>query len=433
MKKYAILAFAALLAVAFVAPAFALENQFGGYWRTRFIYQNEFDADDDVDDNNKFVDTRTRLYYTAKINDNLKLVNRFEMDARWGNPAGGADYGDIGADGIAVEVKHSHAIFNIGNLETRVGVQAYYLLGGNIVDNDASGIVAIYKATEGIYLGASWLKSYEGGIGNNNGDVDTYTFTPTIYLSKEFKIQPSITWLYSQNADNAYGLGLGAVNGFALPLVEEISAWVLGLDVRGTWENFGLFFMGGYQTGSADQDVLDDVDLAGYMFNLGGNVKLGPVDLRGEFAYYSGDDDDPFDVTDDEADMWVITSLTSHYWSEILGYGIFDNTSPMDNFWLSADRPSNVWWANVGATIKPMDKLKVAVDLWYAEFNEEDWYGLQDSDLGTELDVVVTYQLVEGLNLDVVGAYLWAGDALTEFAGDDADPFEVGARLSLSF
>jgi hypothetical protein len=437
MKKYAILTLAALLAVVFVAPAFALENQFGGYWRTRFIYQNEFDADDDNDDNNKFVDTRTRLYYTAKINDNLKLVNRFEMDARWGNFAGGADYGDVGADGIAVEVKHSHAIFNIGNLETRVGVQGYYLLGGNIVDNDASGIVAIYKAADWLYLGASWLKSWEGNntgavTGNNNEDADSYTFTPTVFLSKEIKLQPSVTYLYSSNASNAFGAGLGAANGLATPFVDDIGAWVLGLDARATYENFGLFFMGGYQTGYVHQAQVtgnEDLDLQGWFVNVGGNVGLGPVDLRAEAAYYSGDDD----IVDDDAEMWVVTNLTSHYWSELLGYGIFDNTSPMEQFWGLADRPTNVWWGNVGVTIKPMAKLKVAVDLWYAEFVEEEQYGLDDADLGLEADVVVTYQLVEGLNLDLVGAYLWAGDALTDGIDDDADPFELGARLSLSF
>ena len=31
-------------------------------------------------------DTRTRLYYTAKINDNLKLVNKFEYGRPMGPP-----------------------------------------------------------------------------------------------------------------------------------------------------------------------------------------------------------------------------------------------------------------------------------------------------------------------------------------------------------
>ena len=54
--------------------------------------------------------------------------------------------------------------------------------------------------------------------------------------------------------------------------------------------------------------------------------------------------------------------------------------------------------------------------------------GEEEDELGTEVDLKITYELVEGLNLDVVGAYLFAGDA----TGED-DPIEVGSRLSLSF
>ena len=42
MKKFAILAIAALLVVAFTVPAAAFENQFGGYWRTRFYINKKF-------------------------------------------------------------------------------------------------------------------------------------------------------------------------------------------------------------------------------------------------------------------------------------------------------------------------------------------------------------------------------------------------------
>ena len=45
----------------------------------------------------------------------------------------------------------------------------------------------------------------------------------------------------------------------------------------------------------------------------------------------------------------------------------------------------------------------------------------------------VTYQLVEGLNLDLIGAYLWAGDATSTDGNNDEDPYEFGAQLSLSF
>ena len=41
---------------------------------------------------------------------------------------------------------------------------------------------------------------------------------------------------------------------------------------------------------------------------------------------------------------------------------------------------------------------------------------LGNSDLGFEIDLVVTYELIDGLNLDLVGAYLFADDATTQVA-----------------
>ena len=75
--------------------------------------------------------------------------------------------------------------------------------------------------------------------------------------------------------------------------------------------------------------------------------------------------------------------------------------------------------------------MKLVFDVWYAALAEDDANG--ETDLGIEFDAKMTYQLVEGLNLDVVGAYLLAGDATTGKASNDADPFELGSRLSLSF
>ena len=45
MRKLLVLGLAALLVVAFTLPASALENKFGGYWRTRFFSQNDFAGD----------------------------------------------------------------------------------------------------------------------------------------------------------------------------------------------------------------------------------------------------------------------------------------------------------------------------------------------------------------------------------------------------
>jgi hypothetical protein len=130
MKKFAIISLAALLVVAFTMPAAAFENEFGGYWRTRAYTLQNFNGSEPGGDegNTSLVDTRTRLYYTAKFSDNFKFVNKFEMDAVWGgdvNPNNALrDYGDIGADGIAVEVKNSYVDFDMGPVNTKSASRA---------------------------------------------------------------------------------------------------------------------------------------------------------------------------------------------------------------------------------------------------------------------------------------------------------------------
>ena len=115
-----------------------------------------------------------------------------------------------------------------------------------------------------------------------------------------------------------------------------------------------------------------------------------------------------------------------------MGLGTFDNTVPagVPN---GGGNVGNLTAGGLGVTFKPMDKLSITADVWYAELTEDNVFG--ENELGTELDVKVTYQLVEGLNLDLIGAYLWAGDAIDGNAdgNNDEDPYEFGARLSLSF
>ena len=87
MKKIFIAAFIAIVGIAFTAPAFAIEHEFGGYWRTRMYTQRNFDGSDSTTDtgldfsngnldqetDSTQTDTRSRIYYTAVLNDNLKF------------------------------------------------------------------------------------------------------------------------------------------------------------------------------------------------------------------------------------------------------------------------------------------------------------------------------------------------------------------------
>ncbi len=466
MKKLSILALAAILVIFFTVPASALENEFGGYWRTRYFsqkYFSGFDRGDDInaaeeasDDTIERADTRTRLYYTAKINDNLKLVNKFEMDAVFGDQSDAtSNYGDVGADGIAVEVKNSYADFNLGPVNVTAGVQPYSLFRDFQISDDASGIIARWKAMDNFILAGSWLKAIEGGEGDlENEDVDVYTITGAFWFNENISLKPSISTTYSDelNADTLSTLLLFSSPASA-PFVDtttnagEAYLVTYGADFDMTFDKWGLWATAYGQTGEVEDVNLtalagggdEDFDISAFLFAVGGNVGFGEVGFLGdfglhsEFFYASGDDSDDGDWDDDEFEA-VVNPLGSYYWSEIMGKGIFDNDAPSGQ---PSDIVTNIWAFNLGIDMKPLDKLKIALDWWYAELAEEEQNITQDEDeLGHELNMVVTYELVDGLNLDLVGAYLWADDAITvseNQSTNEEDPYEYGVRLSLSF
>jgi outer membrane protein W len=108
-----------------------------------------------------------------------------------------------------------------------------------------------------------------------------------------------------------------------------------------------------------------------------------------------------------------------------MGYGIVDNQVSNNS---CADKISNIMALNIGASMSPMEKLTLGADIWYAALAEDDAAG--EDYLGTELDLSASYAIMDNLNLDVVAAYLFAGDAT---GGGDEDPMQLAAQLSLSF
>jgi len=464
MKKFTVLMLAALLVVAFAMPASALENIFGGYWRTRMFQQRNFDGDQIDNLDKSLVDTRTKLYYTAKLNDNLKLVNKFEMDTTWGQAENGAvGYGDVGADGVNIEIKNTYADFNVGPVNFLVGVQGFVLARGFLSDDDASGIKAIWKVNDGLYLPFIWKKNIEGGTGQNavtgndlnDEDIDSYVFAPIIYLSKDVKINPYYVFMHSRNALQLTGYGNVFdnlnVNVFGLDVdakMGAVSVWFTGIKQFGSlgiYNGIAPATLGAFNAalpypGKSKGNLVasDEIDLEGYLFALGGKFDLGKADIHAQAFYASGDDGAAY--SDKEFNAFFTATSNSYYWAEIMGLGTFDIAASNG---ACGDKISNTMAANIGVTVKPMDKLTITADLWYAKLVEENVYG--EDYLGTEVDLKVSYKLVEGLTLDIVGAYLFAGDATerprytaTYTAGggngkNETNPFEFGTQLSLSF
>jgi hypothetical protein len=397
MKKFAVVLFVALLGLALTVPASALEHQFGGYWRVRMYNNTDFDGvDNDVSRDKELqqADTRTRLYYTAIINENLKFVNKFEMDAVWGDSS---SYGDIGADGVNVEVKNSYVDFNLGPANAKIGTQGAALHRGFLFDDDFSGVVVGVAGLTAVYV-----KAIEAGDGS--GDDDQVYRVSYDIGGDAFKIAPSIT--YDDQADGD-------------------SAWFLGVDADGNAGALGYWATLIYEGGEYGVNT----DRSAFLVDLGVSVGLSDaLGIHAEAFYATGDDD----ATDDEDNAFAgfggNGAGQSKYWGEIMGYGLIDADVSNGS---CADKISNILAANLGVSFGVTEKLTLGADIWWAQLAEDDANG--EKDLGTEIDLSAGYTIVEGLKLDMVAAYLLAGDATTGGVADDANPFELGAQFSISF
>ena len=419
MKKFAVVLFAAAMVLAFALPASAIEHKFGGYFRWVGASYNNLSGQDKVDVTGsagdlQLMDSRTRLYYTAKFSDDFKFVNKFEIDWTYGGPDGG---GDIGTDGKIFEVKNSYLDFNYWNdLNFKIGLQGTSFGRGAVFDDDFAGIMASYvQPGRKLIVPFVWIKAIEGGIGINANkmDVDGFGLNP-FWRTGNWVINPFGLLWYS---DNATELDSD---------IDDLTIYYLGLSVDYKFKNgsaWGSFIYQGGETEDATTRATTDV--SAYAFMVGGDTNVGPVGLSAQFNWFSGDDD-PLDG--DRNDYFILEGPGYNNTSELLGKGFLFSQRPAEGIW---DDPNNVWMIGGAAKYNIVKSLQLKADLWYSELVEEKIIGGSKS-LGTEVDLKVTWKMVNKLKLEAVGAYLFAGDGF--YDGTNAkDPWELGARLSLSF
>jgi hypothetical protein len=451
MKKLSVVLVAAIMVLALTMPAAAFENEFGGYWRTRAFTDIGFSGEDKVNGQDiNAVDTRTRLFYTAKFSENLKFINKFEFNAMWGQNGG---YGQVGADNSGADtfrVKNSYVDFKLAEQRFTVGVQGFTLARGYLFDDDASGIKAIFKVNDAVYLPFIYIKAYEGGAGRITGagaksasdfDVSAYVFYPTIYLNKENTLKPHVSYMASENVSLAKGKNQPLAS---IPGASKLDLWSAGLEYDGKIGIFDLGATGLYQFGDVTVPMAlynnhDKLTVSAYLFDLFGGVNLGPANIHVKGIYASGNGkDDPAKSGDFNAILNPGTKDTngaSYYWAEIMGDGLIDNQTPAG---APGDKISNVIIGNLGASYKVLPTLKFSADLWYAKTAEDVYLKTikeYKGDLGTELDLVASYTIVDNLKIDLIGAYLWAGDVITKnsSATGNTNPIELATMLSLAF
>lgn len=214
-----------------------------------------------------------------------------------------------------------------------------------------------------------------------------------------------------------------------------------------------------------------------YTFNLGGFYTTGQKarDQRVYIYDNTGANTGFYYITKryqntDDLDFFTYPGTTSKYFSEIVGGGILDAAGPFasaaagsngSNFWRGYGFPTNLWTVTAGAAWQVLEKTKLSASYWYFQTSESVGTGRfnpftleekMSNDIGHEFNLYLTQGIVDGLTLDIVGAFLLTGDAYmrtgyisaTQAAGsnvitlhpvtwDKDNVYEVGARLQWEF
>ncbi|MBF0450214.1 MAG: hypothetical protein HQK75_05890 [Candidatus Magnetomorum sp.] len=446
--KRTLMLFGVLLSAMFMTiPAYSVDHQLGGDLRFRVYTAADWSGNDNntyVKDRSR-VDSRAHLDYTAKINDDLKVYTSFRIDSVWGDDGtGGAGVGK--AD---IKLKYSYMDFNIGQTNITIGMQDFFEARGLLLYDVAPGISITTPMTDQFTLNVKWIRLGEGGYkaGDHVGaqahqDMDTFAITPTLKLNENIKLKPYFWYVTSNEAKNADNWGL-PMNGD--PGIDDLDVYYLGFDFDATMGNTSAWFTALYQVGSANllitnANTLGSIDYSGFAVCGGGSLNIGKATLSAQFFYATGDDDE----NDDKLEAFNSAEAGYYYWSEIMGLGSNDDVVPNNLAWSL----TNIMGGGAGASICASDKMTLDFSIWYAAA-VEDFKGAQTgqtveaADFGTELNASMSYSLMDNLSLSFLGAYVIAGDALTEknvenpvVNGkpiDSANPYIVQAQIKAKF
>ncbi|MCE5333465.1 MAG: hypothetical protein LLG06_02640 [Desulfobacteraceae bacterium] len=366
MKKHLLVFAVVLLAIAITAPAFAaVEFKYGGQFRVRLLSENNaLDGTENStlyrsaagvqtyngDDNRNFIDQRLRLYFTFVASKNLKLVTKWEVgDQVWGSSSGaiknigGGAGGNVGADGVAVEVKNIYAEFNIPNTPSTaiIGIQGLVLMDSWIIDDDFPAAVVVTKlppftVTVGYVAGQS---GWEGSLTsspselqwtNPNYNVDSI-FATLDYSEGPFK--GSLVFFFQDAHSSDVSINpatlntpnrtyTGASQGFFAPQWMDNGTWVgnvsarnnylfdlgLNLQYKVDWllayfnfvKNFGSADLREAYVGTTASNPIgsvplgvpawSSVDYTGFMFDAGVTYFCGPWTVNVGGFYTTGPD-----------------------------------------------------------------------------------------------------------------------------------------------
>lgn len=442
----------------------------------------------DEEQTNAFVEQRFRVKF-AFGTENVQAVWHLESDMIWGDVAGGNKQfttdttglgaarnsgGALGADRIATETKDIYVWFKVPDtsMAFTVGLQnqsdayAGVLYGGA----DFTGVFMTGKI-EPVNYKFGWAKLYENDT-KKSDDMTLYVAEVNLAPVKAVKLGLNFYFLQDDTQKQSTVVFSSSSSGGELPFagtagganpfgaVNQKKVYMPGVNVAfkagpATISGFAM-----YQFGKIDylvnNDNVSDVDIQAYMLDARADLNLGPGKAFFEGLYISG--------SDNPRDKYKsIISLATNEGSPG-GNSAFSRTNTV--MLLASPDTINIsqclvgcsggemgsdpgmggrglWHVAAGYEQSLTKQLKVSGNAGYlaAVKRLKNAAGVEEARagtaMGTEVNARVDYNIAKGLDVGLVGAYMWLGDFFKEGTGIDQakpkDPWTGYARVNYAF
>ncbi|MHB1013126.1 MAG: hypothetical protein ACYC37_09525 [Desulfobacteria bacterium] len=491
MRKGLIILLCAALALTFALPAAAADIKASGFYRSKAYVSNFIDGyskpslrtglPGDEEQTNAFVEQRFRVKFSFGT-ENVQAVWHIESDMIWGDVAGsnkintadagvGANRntgGALGADRINTETKDIYVWFKVPDtsMDFTVGLQNQSDVYAGTLYNvaDMAGIFMTGKY-EPVKYKLGWAKLYENDT-KKTDDQTLYVLETAFVPTKDvrlglnfyfFQDDTQKTTVVNFTSTSSGGeLPFPGTGGGANPLgaLNSKKVYTPGINVAFKAGPATLSGFAVYQFGKIDYlaPANKDIDVNAFMLDARADLNVGPGKAFLEGLYMSGGDQ-PRD------EYKSIISLETNEGSPG-GNGGYGRTN-MYQILYSPDTINvaqcivgcsggemgsdlgmggrGLWHVAAGYNQNLTKQLKGAVNVGYvaATTRLKDAGGvLEDragTGMGTEVNARLDYNLYKGLDVGLVGSYVFLGDFFKEGGQKPKDPYTGYARVNYAF
>ncbi len=400
-----------------------------------------------------YFDQRARIFYSAKANDDLKLVTGFEIDSVFGDRAqsvGARGFGGaLESDSVNLETKWVYLDFNIPSTPVKVkaGIQPYKdVFKGIFLDADIAGLYATAnygKATTGI----AYFRAYEST--SNTGVVVAPRGTDNLDIAL-------LEGKYRVSNDLSVGGGYYLLSDYRTNQPQTFHTFGVNAEAKlgpATVSGFAAYQAGFSKQNTSGLTASKGTTINAWSVNLASKIQAGPGTAKAAFLYTSGDQDknDGVDhswqsVSQTQQGVALPQSAANSYTES--GMMLLNRnpatggtTSDTNIIYTTNNNAQGaaIITAGYDATITPKIFATANIGAGLTAENNQNSKGNGSHYLGTEINAEVGYKLYDNLTASLQGAYLVLGpyykDTVTVGTGkvDPVNPYTARINLTYTF